>query len=71
MTTKPMNWAKSALKAIGQAAAFVLPLVNRRNISIGLGIATLFGVVAPQTATDVRNVIFAPVGVEQSAGDLL
>jgi hypothetical protein len=36
-----------------------------------LGIATLFGVIAPHTATDMRNVIFAPVGVEQSAGDLL
>jgi hypothetical protein len=71
MTIKPKNWAKSALEAVRQAVGLVLPLMNRRNISIMLGIATLFGVVAPETATDVRNVIFEPVGVEQSAGDLL
>ncbi|OMG61341.1 hypothetical protein IL54_4938 [Sphingobium sp. ba1] len=71
MTSKLKMWAGSALKMIGSAASVVLPLVTRRNITMALGVATLFGLVAPETATDVRNVILAPAGVEESAGDLL
>ncbi|NBB41371.1 hypothetical protein [Sphingobium yanoikuyae] len=71
MTTKPIIWAKTALHALAQTAARVWPLVNRRNISIALGVASLFGLIAPDRATEIRNVILAPVGVEQSAGDLL
>jgi hypothetical protein len=71
MTTKPIIWAKAALHALAQTAVKVWPLINRRNISIALGIASLFGLVAPDRATEIRNVILAPVGVEQSAGDLL
>lgn len=71
MTTKPINWAKAALHALTEIAARVWPLVNRRNLSVMLGIASLFGLVAPDRATEIRNVILAPMGIEQSAGDLL
>jgi hypothetical protein len=71
MTTKLIIWAKAALHALAQTAARVWPLVNRRNISIALGIASVFGLVAPDRATEIRNVVLAPMGIEQSAGDLL
>ncbi|MGA1851616.1 hypothetical protein [Sphingobium yanoikuyae] len=71
MNRKPLTWAKAALHALGQTVTYVWPFLNRRNISIVLGIASLFGLVAPDRATDLRNIILAPMGVEQSAGDLL
>lgn len=71
MTTKPINWAKAALHALTEIAVRVWPLVNRRNLSVMLGIASLFGLVASDRATEIRNVILAPMGIEQSAGDLL
>ena len=71
MTIKPIISGKATLHALVQTAVQVWPLINRRNISIMLGVASVFGLVAPDTATDLRNVIRAPVGVEQSAADLL
>jgi|GEM_PF-5872201 hypothetical protein len=71
MIIKPIPWVKAALNALTQTAVRVWPLINRRNISIALGVASLFGLVAPDRATEIRNVILAPVGVEQSTGDLL
>lgn len=71
LTTEPLIWAKTALHAPAHTAARVWPLVNRRNISITLGVASLFGLIAPDRATEIRNVILAPVGVEQNVGELL
>lgn len=62
---------RAFVKSTTQIVASVLPFLTRRNVSIALGIASLFGIIAPDAATDIRNVILAPIGVESEAGDLL
>ncbi len=54
----------------------ILTLLTLRNIkiaaSIALAIASAFGVVAPDTATKLRNAILVPLDIASaSTGDLL
>lgn len=59
------------MKTIKKIAADARSLITIRNIQIALAIATMFGVVAPEKATFIRNTILAPLGATQSTGDLL
>ena len=61
---------KTALRAPLSVLKKVLPLVNAKNASVLLGILTLFGIVAPETATKIRNDVLAP-WVAVSSGDLV
>ena len=54
----------------------LLPFLTLRNIriaaSIALALASAFGVVAPNTATKLRNAILVPLEIASaSTGDLL
>ena len=54
----------------------LLPFLTLRNIriaaSIALALASAFGVVAPNTATKLRNAILVPLDIASaSTGDLL
>ena len=54
----------------------IIPLLTLRNIkiavSIALALASAFGVVAPNTATKLRNAILVPLDIASaSTGDLL
>ncbi|MHA0318533.1 hypothetical protein ACXY7D_10665 [Sphingomonas melonis] len=56
--------------------AKLLPLLTLRNIkiaaSIALALASAFGVVAPNTATKLRNAVLVPLDVATATtGDLL
>lgn len=56
--------------------AKLLPLLTLRSIkiaaSIALALASAFGVVAPNTATKLRNAVLVPLDVATaSTGDLL
>lgn len=56
--------------------AKLLPLLTLRNVkiaaSIALALASAFGVVAPDTATKLRNAILVPLDIASaSTGDLV
>lgn len=56
---------------VAKAIAGLAGKITVRHFQVALGIATLFGVVAPERATSIRNDILAPLGVAASVGDLL
>ncbi|MGK2911218.1 MAG: hypothetical protein ACSLE1_15665 [Sphingobium sp.] len=61
----------TSLKKIGECAKKAAPFFTSTNLKIALAVATIFGLVAPDRATQIRNDVLEPLGVAQSAGDLL
>lgn len=62
----------TAFKSVLKVAKKLLPFANARNASLVLAVLSLFGVVAPETATRIRNDILVPLGaVTQGTGDLV
>lgn len=67
-----MTAIKTALRASVSALKKVAPLLTLRNASIVLGLLSAFGVVAPDTATAIRNKVLEPIGIVTGhQGDLV